>query len=206
MVRIGDRPGEVLDRRNPGHWEGDLLVGRYGRSQLVTLVERHSRYLMVLPLPDATSASVVAAVTAALGQLPEPMRKTLTWDRGVEMTRHAEFTTATGVPVYFCDAYCPWQRGSNENTNGLLRQYFPKKTVLPVRQRSRAGSSRRRDQQTTPTSTGMEHSTRGRLGHRYCDDCLKPQSPTVQVSTAVDTASIRTAPNEQHGRCRPFRC
>jgi transposase, IS30 family len=110
--------------------EGDLLVGRYGRSHMVTLVERHSRHLLVLPLLDATTRTVVAAVTAAFQQLPPTMRRSLTWDRGVEMARHAVFTAATGIPVYFCDAYCPWQRGSNENSNGLLRQYLPKKTDL----------------------------------------------------------------------------
>jgi IS30 family transposase len=124
MVPIGQRPDSVLDRNVPGHWEGDLLVGRYGRSHMVTLVERHSRYLRVLPLLDATTLTVVAAVTAAFQQLPPTMRRSLTWDRGVEMTRHTDFTAATGIPVYFCDAYCPWQRGSNENSNGLLRQYF----------------------------------------------------------------------------------
>ena len=97
---------------------------------MVTLVERHSRYLLVLPLLDATTRTVVAAVTAAFQQLPPTMRRSLTWDRGVEMARHADSTAATGIPVYFCDAYCPWQRGSNENSNGLLRQYFPKKTDL----------------------------------------------------------------------------
>jgi IS30 family transposase len=132
MASIRDRPTEASDRRTPGHWEGDLLVGRYGRSHLVTLVERHSRYLLVLPVKDATSGTVITAVAKAFARLPETMRKTLTWDRGTEMTRHAEFTWASGVPVYFCDAYCPWQRGSNENTNGLLRQYFPKKTDLSL--------------------------------------------------------------------------
>jgi transposase, IS30 family len=130
MVPISQRPDSVLDRTVPGHWEGDLLVGRYGRSHMVTLVERHSRYLLVLPLLDATTRTVVAAVTAAFQQLRPTMRRSLTWDRGVEMTRHTDFTAATGIPVYFCDAYCPWQRGSNENSNGLLRQYFPKKTDL----------------------------------------------------------------------------
>lgn len=111
---------------------GDLLVGRYGRSHPVTLVERHSRYLLALPINDATSGTVITAVAEAFARLPDPLRRTLTWDRGVEMTRHAEFTDTTGIPVYFCDAYCPWQRGSNENSNGLLRQYFPKKTDLSL--------------------------------------------------------------------------
>jgi transposase, IS30 family len=130
MTPVAARPVHVLERREPGHWEGDLLVGRYGRSHMVTLVERLSRYLLVLPVPDATSLTVTTAVSQALNQLPLVMRKSLTWDRGIEMTRHADVTAATGVPVYFCDAYCPWQRGSNENSNGLLRQYFPKKTDL----------------------------------------------------------------------------
>jgi transposase, IS30 family len=132
ITPVSARPVEALDRRQPGHWEADLLVGRYGRSHLVTLVERLSRYLLVLPVTDATSATVTAAVAQAFRRLTDPMRKTLTWDRGTEMTRHAQFTSATGIPVYFCDAYCPWQRGSNENTNGLLRQYFPKKTDLSL--------------------------------------------------------------------------
>lgn len=130
---IRERPTEVLDRRTPGHWEGDLVVGRYGRSHLATLVERHSRYLLVLPLPGgAGSHSVVGALTESFNQLPATLRRSLTWDRGIEMTRHAAFTAASGIPVYFCDAYCPWQRGTNENSNGLLRQYLPKKTDLAL--------------------------------------------------------------------------
>ena len=132
MTPVSDRPSSARDRREPGHWEGDLIVGRYGRSHLVTLVERHSRYLLVLPIKDATSGTVITAVAQAFARLPDTMRKSLTWDRGVEMTRHTEFTDVTGIPVYFCEAYCPWQRGSNENTNGLLRQYFPKKTDLSI--------------------------------------------------------------------------
>lgn len=132
MVPISNRPEHISQRREAGHWEGDLLVGRHGRSHLVTLVERHSRSLMVLPVPDATSSTVVTALTQAFVQLPAPMCRTLTWDRGIEMTRHEDFTTATDIPVYFCNAYSPWQRGTNENTNGLLRQYFPKKTDLSL--------------------------------------------------------------------------
>ncbi len=132
MLGIAERPAHVADRVVAGHWEGDLLVGRYGRSHLVTLVERHSRFLLVLPVPDATTMTVVAAVTRAFLDLPECTRGSLTWDRGVEMINHADLTEATGMPVYFCDAYSPWQRGSNENTNGLLRQYFPKKTDLSL--------------------------------------------------------------------------
>jgi transposase, IS30 family len=132
MTRIGERPAEVLDRAVAGHWEGDLLVGRHSRSHLITLVERHSRFLLVLPLADARSSTVIAALSTAFPQLPPEMRRSLTWDRGIEMTQHQKFTADTGVPVFFCDAYCPWQRGTNENTNGLLRQYFPKKTDLSL--------------------------------------------------------------------------
>jgi len=132
LVPISLRPASAADRREPGHWEGDLLVGRYGRSHLVTLVERHSRYLMVLPIPDASSGTVVTALCRAFRSLPATMARTLTWDRGTEMTRHREFSMDTKIPVFFCDAYSPWQRGSNENTNGLLRQYFPKKTDLSL--------------------------------------------------------------------------
>jgi IS30 family transposase len=106
------------------------MVGRLGRSHLVTLVERHSRYLIVLPIPNATSRAVVAALTQTFTALPATMRRTLTWDLGIEMTRHQQLTAATGVPVFFCNPYSPWHRGTNENTNGLLRQYFPKKTDL----------------------------------------------------------------------------
>ena len=129
---ISERPVEVLDRAQPGHWEGDLLVGRYGRSHLITLVERHSRLLMVLPIVAASSPVVIRTLCQAFQTLPASMARSLTWDRGIEMSRHAEFSMTTGVPVFFCDAYSPWQRGSNENTNGLLRQYFPKKTDLSV--------------------------------------------------------------------------
>jgi IS30 family transposase len=129
---ISARPVEVLDRAQAGHWEGDLLVGRYGRSHLITLVERHSRFLMVLSISAASSPVVIKTLCQAFDRLPATMARTLTGDRGIEMSRHAEFSKATKIPVFFCDAYSPWQRGSNENTNGLLRQYFPKKTDLSI--------------------------------------------------------------------------
>ena len=128
---ISERPATVIDRTEPGHWEGDLIVGRYGRSHLITLVERHSRFLIVLPITTASSAAVITELCRTFTALPEPMARSLTWDRGIEMSRHVEFSSTTRVPVFFCDAYSPWQRGSNENT-GLLRQYFPKKTDLSV--------------------------------------------------------------------------
>jgi IS30 family transposase len=133
MVSISQRPPEVADRAVPGHWEGDLLVGKGNRSFIATLVERHTRYVLLGYLGnDATSETVTAKLAERIVTLPEQLRLSLTWDQGREMARHVEFTIATGVEVYFCDPHAPWQRGSNENTNGLLRQYFPKATDLAI--------------------------------------------------------------------------
>lgn len=131
MIMISERPQEVEDRAIPGHWEGDLIIGKNQRSAIGTLVERSTRYVMLLHLPEDHGAETVRnALTAAIERVPPPLRKSLTWDQGSEMGGHRVFTTRTGVPVYFCDPASPWQRGSNENTNGLLRQYFPKGTDL----------------------------------------------------------------------------
>ncbi len=128
-VSIRERPAQVNDRAVPGHWEGDLLAGS-NKTHIATLVERHSRFVMLVKLPRHDSSTVVKALSRRIRKLPTQLRRSLTWDRGKEMSAHKQFSLATNVKVYFCDPHSPWQRGSNENTNGLLRQYFPKKTDL----------------------------------------------------------------------------
>src|ERR1700755_3463988 len=130
-ISIRERPAEVEDRAIPGHWEGDLLAGSKN-SPIATLVERHSRFTMLIKVPSKDTATVVAALSKHVLKLPATLRRSLTWDRGHEMAKHKSFTVDTNVKVYFCDPQSPWQRGTNENTNGLLRQYFPKKTDLSV--------------------------------------------------------------------------
>ena len=129
IVRLAERPPSADTRTVPGHWEGDLLIGKRG-TQIATLVERHSRFVLLERLPSADSPTVVRALARRMQQLPAQLKQSLTWDRGKEMAQHKAFTVATEVQVYFCDPQSPWQRGSNENTNGLLRQYFPKGTDL----------------------------------------------------------------------------
>jgi IS30 family transposase len=128
-VSIRERPAEVEDRAVPGHWEGDLITGSHN-SHIATLVERHSRYLLLVRVPGKDTASVVSALARQVRTLPNGLMASLTWDRGTELADHKRFTVATDVAVYFADPKSPWQRGSNENTNGLLRQYFPKGTNL----------------------------------------------------------------------------
>jgi len=131
MVNISERPAEAADRAVPGHWEGDLIIGRAGKTQAGTLVERASRFTMLVPLPDGRSPEAFeGAVVPVIAALPGALRRSLTWDQGKEMSRHRQVAVAAGVDVYFCDPHSPWQRGSNENTNGLLRQYFPKGTDI----------------------------------------------------------------------------
>ncbi len=134
MRMIDERPAEVDDRVQAGHWEGDLIMGAGNRSAIDILVERTTRYLVLLPFPDgiATTDGVRHAITDSLESVPVGLKRTLTWDQGKELAQHQQITAKTGTSVFFCDAHSPWQRGSNENMNGLLRDYFPNGTDLSV--------------------------------------------------------------------------
>ena len=178
-IMISERPAEVADRAVPGHWEGDLIAGAANKSYIGTLVERTTRFCLLLHLPGRKVDPMVMqeAIVAAMGQLPKHLRLSLTWDQGLEMRRHAEITLAADLPIYFCDPRSPWQRGSNENTNGLLRQYFPKGTDLTVH---------------TPTDlavvaaelNGRPRQTLGwRTPAEALNDLLSPPQPTGDATT-----------------------
>jgi IS30 family transposase len=142
-VPIGERPDSVEDRVVPGHWEGDLIKG-CNNTYIATLVERHSRYLMLVRVQDSKTKTVIEALIKNAKKLPSEMYKSLTWDRGYEVSNHKEFTRVTKIPLYLCDPYCPWQRGSNENTNRLIRQYFPKGTDLSIHSQQKLSSIARK--------------------------------------------------------------
>jgi len=182
MVLISERPAEALDRAVPGHWEGDLIVGTNARSAIGTLVERTTRYVMLLHLPDGHSAEAVRdAMIPTIKALPEHLRRSLTWDQGTEFARHKDITLATDLAISFCDPHKPWQRGSNENTNGLLRQYFPKSTDLTVHTPERL----------LAVATELNGRPRKTLGHRTPAEAFEqllsdPKQPPV--ATTPETA------------------
>ena len=165
VVSISKRPAEADDRAVPGHWEGDLIIGKDSGSAIGTLVERTTRFVILLHLPGKRGpVEIRDAMITAIRTLPDSLKRSVTWDRGQEMSRHHEFTIATGVDVFFCDPHSPWQRGSNENTNGLLRQYFPKGTNLSVHSaetlQAAAESLNSRPRETLGWSTPAEALTR----------------------------------------------
>ena len=178
-VHISQRPAEASDRAVPGHWEGDLVFGTRS-STVATLAGRKSRFVMLVRLPGSHTADVVAdALAEAIATLPEQLRRSLTWDQGTEMAEHARFSVATGVPVYFCDPHSPWQRGSNENTNGLLRQYFPRSTDFRALTQSDFDNvAAELNGRPGKRSDGSHHV---RHWMRRCNDRLRP-SPVLGVN------------------------
>ena len=177
MRTIHERGEEVLDRQQPGHWEGDSIVGSRNRSAIGTLVERTSRFTVLVHIPDdKTASTVTAGIAQAMRQIPRPMRRSLTWDRGTEMAEHEAITQATGLSIYFCDPASPWQGATNENTNGLLRQYFPKGTDLSIhspadlRRVQRELNNRPRKSLNVKTPAELFASLAADLNPDRCDD------------------------------------
>jgi transposase, IS30 family len=179
MVLISERPAEADDRAVPGHWEGDLILGASGTSAIGTLVERSTRFVMLLHLPDDHRAETVRdAIVDKITTLPVALRRSLTWDQGTELARHTEITLAADLPIYFCDPHSPWQRGTNENTNGLLRQYFPKGADLATYSPDHLDAL----SQVRHGGLGRTYYQRKRAdgkGHREAMRCLKRQLATV---------------------------
>ena len=191
LVSIAERPDEVEGRLVPGHWEGDLIMGRDNKSQVATLVERTTGLVMLGQLDNKQAPTVAARLQERIQTLPAHLQRSLTWDRGTEMAAHTSFTIATGVKVYFCDPHAPWQRGSNENTNGLLRQYLPHGSDLSRFTQAELDAHRRQTQPPTPRPT------------RLPDTIRSLRSTRVAVTTGNNFYARTCRPRRRRGRSGP---